>query len=63
MSPSRRLAEETAIAVTTYHENSNVVDCYCPTCLFEFRFEDIDSTKFCEPPKFCPNCGRRNAAA
>lgn len=58
MSPSKRLAEETAfvaakgLGVTTPQYR-------CCACDHEFEYDNVNSPDD-ETPKFCPNCGRRN---
>lgn len=60
MSPGARF-HETQIGWMENHENMTAGEWHCPGCETEFFF--IDGTDDTRPPKFRPNCGRRNSRA
>lgn len=64
MSPSKRLAEETSFEKTPDAETVSIDEYGCKSCLWNFLFCPVSHTiGFENGPKFCPSCGRRNAAA
>jgi len=57
LSPSNRLAQETKLVNRRLLPKETVEEFECAQCGAEFFFRDFEK----RPPKFCPECGRRNA--